>query len=151
ANWAIALDLIGPCRELDNTDLSAAYACLFDHGRFIRANLENVYEVTSNHYLSNVVGLQFVGAALDGSPTARDWLTFSERAIEKEIDVQILPDGADFESSIPYHRLVTELFLGAFRLAQHAQRPFSGAYRERLKQMVDYLAAVMPPNGEMPT
>ena len=34
-------------------------------------------------------------------------------ALEQEIDVQVLPDGADYESSIPYHRLVAELFLGA--------------------------------------
>ena len=32
--------------------------------------------------------------------------------------VQVLPDGADYESSIPYHRLVTELFLGSSRLAE---------------------------------
>jgi len=151
ANWAIALDLIGPCDELDEAELTSAYERLFDHGRFIRANLENVYEVTSNHYLSNVVGLQFVGAALGESPTARNWLAFAERAVEKEIDVQVLPDGADFESSIPYHRLVAELFLGSFRLAQYMQRPFASPFSRRLEQMIDYLVAVLPPNGEMPT
>ena len=29
------------------------------------------------------------------------------------MQVQVLADGADYESSVPYHRLVTELFLGA--------------------------------------
>ena len=32
--------------------------------------------------------------------------------------VQVLPDGADYESSVPYHRLVAELFLAGDRLAQ---------------------------------
>ncbi len=39
----------------------------------------------------------------------------------------MLPDGADFESSVPYHRLVTELFLGAARLAEHIGRPLPAA------------------------
>ncbi len=37
--------------------------------------------------------------------------------------MQVLPDGADFESSVPYHRLVTELFLGAARLADYRGAP----------------------------
>ena len=43
---------------------SALYRSLFDHGVFIERNLENTYEVTSNHFLSNVVGLYGVGAGV---------------------------------------------------------------------------------------
>lgn len=150
ANWAIALDLIGGCQALETAELSAAYGSLFDHGRFIRANLENTYEITSNHFLSNVVGLHFIAAALPETPTSLDWLKFASNAVQKEIDVQVLPDGADFESSIPYHRLVIELFLGSFRLAQHLNQPFSQHFKRRLEDMVEYLIGVLLPSGEMP-
>ena len=151
ANWAIALDLIGGCSALDPAELFAAYGSLFDHGRFIRANLENTYEITSNHFLSNVVGLHFIAAALPETATAVDWMKFAAAAVQKEIDVQVLPDGADFESSIPYHRLVIELFLGSFRLAQHLNQPFSEHFKRRLEDMVEYLIGVLLPSGEMPT
>ena len=64
--------------------------------------------------------------------------------------MQVLPDGADYESSIPYHRLVAELFLGAARLADYQGAPLSAGYRARVHDMVAYLAAVTRPDGLMP-
>lgn len=150
ANWAIALDLVNNCEDVPEEQFFDAYACLFDHGIFIRANLENTYETTSNHYLSNVVGLHFIGAFFQDLPTGKEWIDFSARSVQKEIDVQVLPDGADFESSVPYHRLVIELFLGSYRLSQHLGQPFSAHFAKRLGEMVDYLCGVLLPNGEMP-
>lgn len=149
ANWAVALDLVKSA-DLDRAELTSAYACLFEHALFIRDNLENHYEVTSNHYLSNIVGLHFVAALFRTLPVGQQWLEFCEESIPPELDVQILPDGADFESALPYHRLVLELFLASFRLGQHLERGFSEAYRQRLIQMVDYQAGTLRPDGRMP-
>lgn len=150
ANWAIALDLIGDCDGIDDVSLLRCYCSLYEHGRFIRANLENTYEVTSNHFLSNVVGLHFIAAALAGTSAARSWSKFATESVQKEIDVQVLPDGADFESSIPYHRLVVELFLGSFLLSEHMGEPFGAHFKGRLQTMVEYLIGVLLPSGEMP-
>ena len=64
--------------------------------------------------------------------------------------MQVLPDGADYESSVPYHRLVTELFLGAARLADHMRRAAAAAFSDRVERMVAFLAAVLRPDGLMP-
>jgi hypothetical protein len=64
--------------------------------------------------------------------------------------VQVLPDGADFESSVPYHRLVAELFLGSSRLADYRGEPLSDHYRSRVRGMAAYLADVTRPDGFMP-
>lgn len=149
-NWALGLALIRKCPDVDNIALTAAYSHLFDHGTFIYNNLENKYEVTSNHYLSNVVGLFYLASVFHELPEAAVWNTFCRDALEREIQVQVLSDGADYESSIPYHRLVTELFLGAARLADFRKQPLSDNYRLRLKTMVDYMAAVLRPDGLMP-
>ncbi len=149
-NWVVALDLIRTCPVIENAAWSRAHAALMDHGLFIRANLENNYEVTSNHFLSNVVGLWYLAALFDGVAPSREWFEFARAALETEIDVQVLPDGADFESSVPYHRLVTELFLGSLRLADHREVTLSPHYRRRVGDMVTYLAAVTRPDGLMP-
>jgi hypothetical protein len=149
-SWTLGLELIHGCRSIDNEGWARAYSALFDHGVFIRGNLENTYEVTSNHFLSNVVGLWFLGAALADVPTAREWTAFARAALEQEIDVQVLPDGADFESSVPYHRLVAELFLGSARLGDYRGEPLSARYRSRVRDMVSYFAAVTRPDGLMP-
>ena len=149
-SWSIGLELVRASHALDDAFWERGYSALFDHGVFIRNNLENTYEVTSNHFLSNILGLQFVGAVFAGLAQGDEWTAFAREALEQEMAVQVLPDGADYESSIPYHRLVAELFLGALRLADCQGRPLSAAYRARSRQMVEYLAAVTRPDGLMP-
>jgi len=149
-NWAIGLELIHASVAIDQAFWVRAYSALFDHAVFIQNNLENTYEVTSNHFLSNIVGLWFLGAVFADMPAGREWLAFARHSLEHELDVQVLPDGADFESSIPYHRLVAELFLGSMRLADFRGEPLSAHYRTRVRDMVAYLAAVSRPDGLMP-
>ena len=149
-SWAIGLELVRTSESLDDAFWLRAYTALYDHGVFICHNLENNYEVTSNHFLSNLLGLLFVGAVFADLPQASEWMSFSRRAIEHEMNVQVLADGADYESSIPYHRLVTELFLGAARLADCQGAPMSAAFRARVRKMVEFFAAVTRPDGLMP-
>lgn len=150
ANWSLGLGLVKSCAAIEDERFRKAYAHLFEHGRFIFENLENIYEVTSNHFLSNVVGLHFVAADFMETASGLKWDAFCRKSLETEIDVQILADGADFESSVPYHRLVAELFMGSWRLAELQGRPLSAHYRERLCDMVTYLVGVMRPDGLMP-
>lgn len=149
-NWAVALEWIAAGRYGDSRFWMNANDALFEHGRFIFDNLENNYEVTSNHFLSNVVGLYYLAEWFAGLPSADAWRAFCREALETEITVQVLEDGADFESAIPYHRLVTELFLGAARLADFAGAPLSGDYKAVLSKMVGYLHGVLRPDGLMP-
>ena len=148
ANWALALSMIRGA-PVDSAR-AEPFGALFDHGTFIRANLEDTYEVTSNHFLSNVVGLFFLGHLFADLASGAAWKGFARDCLEREIDVQVLPDGADFESSIPYHRLVTELFVGCLRLADHAGEPVSAHYRARVADMARYHAAMLRPDGLMP-
>jgi len=149
-NWAIALQMIRQSVSLDPSFWRRAYRALYDTGVFTRNNLENTYEVTSNHFLSNVVGLWFLGAVFSSLTAGREWLAFSRESLEREIVVQVLPDGADYESSVPYHRLVTELFLASLRLGDVRNAPLSESYRARVRDMVAFLAAVTRPDGLMP-
>jgi uncharacterized heparinase superfamily protein len=149
-NWAIALELIergGPtppeCRE-------GMYASLFAHGHFIERNLENKYEVTSNHFLSNVVGLFGMALLFKELPSGARWIARCREWLEQEMRVQVLPDGADYESSVPYHRLVAELFMAGDRLAQCDGAALSLEYRTRLRSMASFLDAVLRPDGRLP-
>ena len=64
---------------------------------------------------------------------------------------QVRPDGCDHEASIPYHGLVTELFVAGTR-AVDSQLPqaFTPAYRERLEAMLRFTAAYTRPDGDAP-
>lgn len=149
-NWALAFELIKRGHVLGDDFWITAYRHLFEHGAFIRSNLEDRYEVTSNHFLANIVGLFYLAHVFQEHSAGREWGEFSRRMLEREIQAQVLPDGADFESSVPYHRLVAELFLGAGRIAQLSGISFSKAYTQTLFKMIDFLVGIVRPDGLMP-
>jgi hypothetical protein len=148
-NWAMAIESIHGAAG-DDARLTRVYASLFDHGHFIARNLENKYEVTSNHFLSNVVGLFGLAVFFGDLPSARHWRESCRGWLEQEMKVQVLDDGADYESSIPYHRLVAELFMSAARLADVDGAPLSADYRNRLREMIEFLSATLRPDGKLP-
>jgi len=149
-NWVLAFDLIRSSPAFTGEVMARVYRSLFEVGQFIIGNLENKYEVTSNHFLSNIVGLYAVGEAFASLPAGRAWIDQCREWIETEMRVQVLEDGADYESSVPYHRLVAELFLGAARLGDITKAPFSASYLDRLRQMIEFHEAVLRPDGMMP-
>lgn len=149
-SWTIGLALAARSTSASDEEWLRSYQSLFDHGAFIERNLENTYEVTSNHFLSNVLGLHFLGDVFGDLASGGRWRRAAREWLEQEMRVQVLADGADYESSIPYHRLVAELFLGGGRLAASQGEPLSRAYLDRLRTMIEYLAAVQRPDGLMP-
>lgn len=147
-SWALAFDAL--CPPDPDERWSRPYAALFAHGRFIRSHLENTFEVTSNHFLSNAAGLLFLGCVFQGTSEADEWREFARTSMEEEMRVQVLPDGADFESSVPYHRLVTELFLTSLRASDLNGVPVSSELRARVAAMVRFHYMVLRPDGRMP-
>ncbi len=149
ANWVAALVLVAEVAAREQW-LDRALASLLLHGRFIRSHLE-WGEVRGNHYLSDVVGLLPVAALFSGSPTGRRWAEWAARELAGELEHQVRPDGCDHEASIPYHRLVAELFL-AGTAAVDALLPdrLPSGYRARLHSMLQFASAYTRPDGEAP-
>ena len=150
ANWTVGLELIRACSSLGPSFWHEAYQALFEHGTFIERHLEINFGVTSNHFLSNILGLFFLAAVFDDLPRGQLWDGQCRAWLKEEMAVQVLADGSDFESSVPYHRLVTELFLAAARLADYRRAPLPPSMHRRLHGMVEFLAAVQRPDGLMP-
>ncbi|MEO7133555.1 MAG: alginate lyase family protein, partial [Vicinamibacterales bacterium] len=149
-NWAIALELIERGAPTAAERREQIYASLFAYGHFIERNLENNYEVTSNHFLSNVVGLFGMALLFKDLPSGAKWIAQCREWLEQEMRVQVLPDGADYESSVPYHRLVAELFMAGDQLAHCDGAALSQEYRSRLRSMTSFLDAVLRPDGRLP-
>jgi hypothetical protein len=130
--------------------LSFFLQLLQQHGNYIRRNLEFSYIATSNHYLSDVVGLLWVGLLLPELRAARAWRDFGLKEMLREMDKQVLADGADFEASTGYHRFVTELLLYSFMLCRANNVQIEERYWSRLHQMLSYIRAYLRPDGFAP-
>jgi hypothetical protein len=151
ANWVAAMCLAtaSPCAHTEPW-LEPALESLLLHCRFIRGHLE-WGEVRGNHYLSNVVGLLIAAAPFSAAAEGRAWTAWATAQLEREMFHQVHTDGCDHEASIPYHRLVCELFVCGTQAAD-ALCPgmLSSAYRERLELMLDLVSDYTRPDGLAP-
>jgi len=124
---------------------------LFDqHGAHIQRNLEFSHIATSNHYLADVAGLLWIGVMLPELAAAEGWREFGLRELLREMDKQVLPDGADYEASTGYHRLKLELFLYSFVLCHVNGIDIAENYWSKLRAMVEYVRAYLRPDGRAP-
>ncbi len=126
------------------------FKSLLAHGRHIMNNLEWSEALTSNHYLSDIVGLVYLGILLPEFKEARRWREFGLQELEREMVKQVYPDGVDFEASVSYHRLVTELFMSAVLLARLNGHTFGEAFMDRLEKMLEFTMHVTRPDGTVP-
>ncbi len=150
ANWLVSLLFFLNSCELTDAFFSILLTSVEQHGKHIMSNLENIGPITSNHYAGNISGLYMLGALCPVINESKKWMSFAKRELEREIFRQTFDDGWDFESSTAYHRLVTEVFLYPFLLAEHLGEPFSEDYAERLKRMIQVIGECAKPDGSIP-
>lgn len=117
-NWIWALRLFDQALADYPRAAFEIHRSLYDHGHHIEQNLEYYEECTGNHYLSNVAGLLYIGAAFPEFPEADRWLLFGLQELVSEMRRQVYEDGADFEGSTHYHRLVAEIFFSCAALVE---------------------------------
>ena len=160
ANWSCAMEValramnllaaftlfrFSPAMNEDR--LSMLLAMFEQHGAHIQRNLEFSYVTTSNHYLSDLTGLLWLGIMLPELRAAKRWREWALAELLREMDKQILPDGADYEASTGYHCLVVELFLHSFILCRENGIAIDDKYQQRLHDMLRYVCAVVRPDG----
>ena len=162
-NWTIAmeaalramsicflLNLLSPFHGDERPWLATVTRSLFQHLLYIEANIEFSHFLTSNHYLSNVVGLYCLSIFLDGEGMAERRRKY-RKCIEAEMMRQVYEDGGDYEASTGYQVLVTQLFTTALLLMRaEPSTPPTPAFVGRLGAMFRFLNTVASSAGELP-
>ena len=162
-NWALAmeaalraisicllLNLLPPFQPEEQPWLETVTRSLVQHLLFIEANLEFSHLITSNHYLSNVVGLYCLSLCLDGEDITAKRKKYRQ-SIEAEMQKQVYDDGGDYEASTGYQVLVTQLFATALLLMRAEGRThLAPAFVERFRAMFRFLHVVASSSGELP-
>jgi len=119
ANMVLAYDIfiqLDTNNILDEKFKAVFSKSVYEHGLHIINNLEYNESLTSNHYLSDIVGLLFISAYLECNDEINQWLAFSVQEVVSEMKKQFYKDGGNFEASTSYHRLSTELMIYATAL-----------------------------------
>ena len=119
------------------------------HAKFIDTNLEYA-DVNGNHLTADLAGLTVLGITMGGAGISERWVKRSWGLLKDELPKQVLSDGVCFEASLPYHRLVAELFLLPVLARRNVGLNVDDAYLKRLKSMGIFTAAATRPDGTVP-
>jgi hypothetical protein len=92
----------------------------------------------------------FAGLFFGQGADAKRWLDLGWQILCNELPRQVFEDGVDFEGSIAYHRLVSELFLLPAIYRESVGLAMPDAYREHVTKMIRFTAAYSRLDGLAP-
>jgi hypothetical protein len=149
-NVIAALEMFSSSPLMTDEAIRLLLKMLLSHGRFIRSNIEFSHRITSNHYLSNLIGLYVIAMTMPDFAESSRWASFSAAQMLAELDKQVLPDGVSFEGTTGYHRLVAEIFALFFAISHASEIEFPTEVWERLEAMFDFTRHYLKPDGTAP-
>ena len=149
-NWIYALTFIKDSQYFDDTIAKKIYQSLYQHGFFIYNNLERTIPYSNNHYISDVIGLLYLGKLFHNTRRGRRWFSYAKKAYYKEVMIQVLPSGVNYEKSVSYHRLMTELLVYPYYMLVRTEEQVPIEIKERLSMMIVYVLSYTKPNGKSP-
>jgi hypothetical protein len=148
-NWLWAAALFADAPEFSPAHRQRFLKAMLQHGRHILDNLEYA-DNNGNHYLSNGVGLLFLGVLLPELSDAAAWRKKGLEIVWGEIEHQVHPDGVDFEQGIGYQGLVAEFWYSCVLLCDRSTIAVPPRVRRRLQKMFDFMLAYTRPDGTFP-
>jgi hypothetical protein len=130
---------------------------LFVHGQYIARSLEFARRVVKgklerengNHYVADLVGLIYIGLFLTGREPRR-WRETAIEELAAEMQIQVLSDGAHWELSPAYHRLVLEMCLSVLILCARNGIALPPVISEQTRAMLAFTAGSLNPGGTAP-
>lgn len=79
------------------------------------------------------------------------WREEGLRRLNREITIQIYPDGADWELSPGYHMMASKGFLDVYEIASLNGEDLPKAFTDRLPKVFEYVAGMSRPDGTLPS
>ena len=149
-NWLYALNMFINSKHVTDQFIRRFTKSLYEHGWFIFNNLEKDFPGSHNHYMSDLVGLIFIGSFFKETRQGKKWLSFAIQEYYYEIRYQILPSGPCYERSTGYHRLMTELLFYTYLLLKRNDINVPSDIRYRIEKMFHFILYYIKPEGTAP-
>lgn len=141
ANWAMYLPLLNLFNVTSEALKMKLTRSFVEHLFFIYSNLEKSPFSATNHYLADIVALLMGRIIFPSNGEIGKMSELAEHELEREMMLQFDSSGLNFEGSLPYHRLSSEICIFGIALMKRSGRGPSGKTMDRLKAMAEFVDA----------
>jgi hypothetical protein len=148
-NWVWTLYALFESESLTDSLLSLWLTSLRQHGEYLAKHLEDEWPRT-HHLIADLTGLAYLGIMFPEFSGASEWRETGLNRLWEELDRQINPDGFNYEASVGYHRLVTEMVLHVMALCIINYIEIPETALARIKAMLDVVMLYTQPDGTSP-
>lgn len=110
------------------------------------------YSKEGNHLLFEAQRVLGAGAFFPELKKAEEWRKSGIEVLNREIKLQVLPDGLQWELSPTYHIACIDIFLKAYNSAKMAgvEKEFPNTYSETIEKMITAVANISFPDYNNP-
>ena len=147
--WCWSLLLIRDSNALTPDGFREIEKAAVAHATHVERYL-SYYFSPNTHVTGEALGLFYAGVVFWHRKQAERWRSLGARILVQEIERQVLPDGVYMERSTCYQRYTADIYLHFVILAGRSRVELPPIVVERLKLLLNVLAALRQPNGSMP-
>ena len=112
--------------------------------------LRNFHAPGGNHLAMEMRGLTKLTASFPEYKESEKWLEYAIGKMSNEFDKQVYPDGVQKELTVHYHAVAYRAFYAFVEILDEINRPLPQNFKDKLIQMIDYMAYVQRPSGHGP-
>jgi hypothetical protein len=143
--WPEVFGRFLPAKAFDDDALVLMVQSFVEHAQYLMK-----FHTGGNWLTMEGNGLYHAGALFPEFQDAKRWRDTAIGRLDRELDVQVYPDGAQVELAPGYHGVAIRNFLGPAQIAPKAGFELPADYLPKMEKMFDYLLYSMQPDGRMP-
>lgn len=132
-------------KSFDDEALTLMLKSFAEHGRYLTQ-----FYTHGNWLTMEANGLYHVGALFPEFKDAKLWRETAIGRLDRELGIQVYPDGAQTELAPSYHGVALDNFLGPVNLVALTGCQLPADYLAKIEKMFAYYLDVMEPNRTMP-
>lgn len=155
-NWIVVIKYMDELDVLNENLKKKINISLYLHGEFIYNNLEKNILDSNNHYIADLIGLIWISLYFNNCSykeiknKSKKWLGFALEELDREIANQVFEEGVNYEISIPYHCLVTEMIAFTEVVLNANNKKYNNDIVVKLEQMISFIKLVTKKNNNIP-
>lgn len=138
--------VVSLCGELLSAQTMARIGAILRASAFWLERFPSHFSSANNHLMAELAGRYLIAVALGSGNDAGA----AKAEVEREVTLQILPDGVGAEQTPTYAAFTAEMALLCTLVAQNAGTPFASEVAGRLGLFADFIFWISGPDGTVP-